>query len=54
MSNLHGEAELRIELNDTDDEPLLPIEKKLVGWSLGIGVGLLIVLVLLNRYLPVA
>lgn len=30
-------------------EPLLPIEKKLVGWSLGLGVGLLVVLVWVSR-----
>jgi hypothetical protein len=30
-------------------EPLLPIEKKLIGWSLGIGVALLIVLTAISR-----
>jgi hypothetical protein len=35
-------------------EPLLPIEKKLIGWSLGIGIVLLIVLAVINRLLPVA
>ncbi len=34
-------------------EPLLPIEKKLIGWSLGVGVGLLVVLVVLSRLFPV-
>ena len=34
-------------------EPLLPIEKKLIAWSLGIGVGLLIVLTIVNRLLSV-
>jgi putative exporter of polyketide antibiotics len=33
-------------------EPLLPIEKKLIGWSLGIGIFLLIVLAVINRLLP--
>jgi hypothetical protein len=32
-------------------EPLLPIEKKLIVWSLGLGVGLLIVLAIVNRLL---
>jgi hypothetical protein len=32
-------------------EPLLPIEKKLIAWSLGIGVALLIVLAIVNRVL---
>ena len=35
-------------------EPLLPIEKKLIGWSLAIGVALLIVLAVVNRYFPAA
>jgi hypothetical protein len=30
-------------------EPLLPIEKKLIGWSLGIGIVLLIVLTAISR-----
>ena len=30
-------------------EPLLPIEKKLIGWSLGLGIVLLIVLVVVAR-----
>ena len=32
-------------------EPLLPVEKKLIGWSLGTGIVLLVVLAVLNRYL---
>ena len=30
-------------------EPLLPIEKKLIGWSLGLGVVLMAVLVIVSR-----
>ena len=30
-------------------EPLLPIEKKLIGWSLGIGIVLMVVLVFVTR-----
>ncbi len=30
-------------------EPLLPIEKKLIGWSLGVGVVSLIILAALSR-----
>ena len=30
-------------------EPLLPIEKKLIGWSLGIGITLLILLTVISR-----
>jgi hypothetical protein len=33
-------------------EPLLPVEKKLIAWSLGLGLALLVVLVALNRFLP--
>jgi hypothetical protein len=35
-------------------EPLLPIEKKLIGWSLGIGVVSLAILVILNHFVPIA
>ncbi len=41
------------ELRKAGYEPLLPIEKKLVGWSLGIGIGLLAVLSLINHLFPV-
>ena len=33
-------------------EPLLPIEKKLIGWSLGAGVALLALLVIVNHFVP--
>ncbi|HXW20834.1 MAG TPA: hypothetical protein VEK35_10060 [Roseiarcus sp.] len=33
-------------------EPLLPIEKKLIGWSLGAGLALLALLVIINRFIP--
>ena len=33
-------------------EPLLPIEKKLIGWSLGLGIVLLIVLLVATRVFP--
>ena len=45
--------DLRNELQNAEYEPLLPIEKKLIGWSLGIGVTLLVILALVNRFLPV-
>ncbi|MEI9849775.1 MAG: hypothetical protein WDN24_01675 [Sphingomonas sp.] len=47
-----SETDLRDELNEAETEPLLPIEKKLIGWSLGIGLGLLLILALINRFLP--
>jgi hypothetical protein len=46
-----SEKDLRDELKAAP-EPLLPIEKKLIGWSLGLGVVLLIALGLVNRLLP--
>ena len=41
------------ELRNAPVEPLLPIEKKLIGWSLGLGIGLLIVLGIVNHLFPV-
>ena len=40
------------ELRKAAVEPLLPIEKKLIGWSLGIGVTLLVVLAIVNHLFP--
>lgn len=34
-------------------EPLLPIEKKLIGWSLGLGIALLVVLIAVNHFVPI-
>ena len=48
-----SEQELRDELK-APAEPLLPIEKKLIGWSLGIGVALLVLLLIINHFLPVS
>jgi hypothetical protein len=47
------EPDLKNEINAAA-EPLLPIEKKLIGWSLGIGIGLLIVLITINHLYPIA
>ncbi len=47
-----SEPNLREELDKAEVEPLLPIEKKLIGWSLGIGVVMLIALAVLNHFLP--
>jgi hypothetical protein len=48
-----SESDLREELK-APVEPLLPIEKKLIGWSLGIGLVLLALLAILNHFLPVS
>jgi hypothetical protein len=40
------------ELRKAQVEPLLPVEKKLIGSSLGIGLVLLILLAIVNRLFP--
>ena len=47
-------SEFHEELRSGAMEPLLPVEKKLIGWSLGLGVGLLFILALVNPLFPVA
>jgi hypothetical protein len=46
-------ADLKEEASGREIEPLLPVEKKLIGWSLGIGIVLLVVLVAINHLFPV-
>jgi hypothetical protein len=46
-------SDLRQEARKRGVEPLLPVEKKLIGWSFGLGVVLLVVLVALNHFVPV-
>jgi len=50
MSDLRS---LKEELSNDAVEPLLPIGKKLIGWSVGLGVGLLIGLFVVNRLFPI-
>ena len=47
-----AETNLQAELNRAQVEPLLPIEKKLIGWSLCIGIVLLVALAILNHFVP--
>jgi len=49
--NPRGPSEPRIadEMRKMAAEPLLPIEKKLIGWSLGLGIVLLVVLMVVAR-----
>jgi hypothetical protein len=47
-----SETDLREELK-APVEPLLPVEKKLIGWSLGLGIALLIVLFVINHFVPI-
>ncbi|MGB9771767.1 MAG: hypothetical protein ACPLX7_07305 [Candidatus Kapaibacteriota bacterium] len=37
------------EIKKIEYEPLLPIEKKLITWSIVIGIGLIVVLYLISR-----
>ncbi len=41
---LSEKPKLAEELKKMEYEPLLPVEKKLIGWSIGLGVGLLFIL----------
>jgi hypothetical protein len=41
-------------LGKAEYDPLLPIEKKLIGWSLALGVTLLVIFAALSRFFPVA
>jgi len=43
------QPKLADEMRKMHAEPLLPIEKKLISWSLGLGIVLLIVLVAISR-----
>jgi hypothetical protein len=52
MSDFTHSSDLREELRSATAEPLLPIEKKLIAWSLGIGVTLLVVLATINHFFP--
>ena len=44
------DPKLSDELRNMEHEPILPIERKLVAWSIGTGVVLLAILVILSRY----
>jgi hypothetical protein len=46
-------SQSELDARDSGPEPLLPIEKKLIGWSLGLGIFFLVVLVVLNHLVPI-
>jgi hypothetical protein len=48
-----SQSDLRNEIDAPSVEPLLPVEKKLIGWSLGLGIGLLAVLIVVNHFVPI-
>ena len=43
------QSDVRKELTNSVAEPLLPIEKKLIGWSLGLGLVMLVILGVISR-----
>jgi hypothetical protein len=51
--NRMSQSDLRDEINTREVEPLLPVEKKLIGWSLGLGIALLVVLIAVNHFVPI-
>ncbi|MDA8219260.1 MAG: hypothetical protein M0Z94_16770 [Dehalococcoidales bacterium] len=44
-----ADNQLAEELERIPYEPLLPVEKQLILWSLGVGVGLLVILVVVSN-----
>ena len=48
-----SQSDLRNEIDSAEVEPLLPVEKRLIGWSLGLGIALLIVLIVVNHFVPI-
>ncbi|VVE25745.1 hypothetical protein [Pandoraea anhela] len=51
MSDLNDLSKAIVEV---PEEPLLPIEKKLIAGSLALGIALLVVLGIVNHFLPIA
>lgn len=45
-----SQIDLKAEVQGSQPEPLLPIEKKLIGISLGIGIALLAILLAINFF----
>jgi hypothetical protein len=43
-----SQIDLKTEVQGAQAEPLLPIEKKLIGISLGLGITLLAILIIVN------
>ena len=47
-----SQPDIRHELQNAAAEPLSADRKKLIGWSLGTGLVLLVVLAIVNHYVP--
>jgi hypothetical protein len=50
----YSQSDQREELRTAPVESLLPVEKKLIVWSLSLGLTLLVVLAAINHFFPVA
>jgi len=48
-----SQVDLKNEISSQEVEPLLPIEKKLIGVSLGLGIALLVILIAINHFVPI-
>jgi hypothetical protein len=48
-----SQIDLKNEISAKEVEPLLPVEKKLIGFSLGLGIALLVILIAINHFVPV-
>jgi hypothetical protein len=48
-----SQPDLKNDINAAVVEPLLPVEKKLIGWSFGLGLALLVVLIAANHFVPI-
>jgi hypothetical protein len=48
-----SQIDLKNEISAKEVEPLLPVEKKLIGFSLGLGIALLVILIAINHLVPI-
>jgi hypothetical protein len=48
-----SQIDLKNEISAREVEPLLPVEKKLIGFSLGLGIVLLVILIAINHFVPI-
>ena len=48
-----SQIDLKNEISTKEVEPLLPGEKKLIGFSLGLGIVLLVILIAVNHFVPI-
>jgi hypothetical protein len=47
-----SQIDLKNEISAKEVEPLLPVEK-LIGFSLGLGIALLVILIAINHFVPI-